>query len=107
MTNRYFIKMLVGCIIFTNKCISEVSCKNCRISTFNNISSSSTICLGDSKHICALNLYLGPIMDLCQRDCEPYCDYYNPNDADTDPCLASTVFCKMCGNKPRAEKEDI
>lgn len=106
MNKIYFTKMLLGCIIFTNKCLSKDSCRECDSSTFNNITTSDSVCLGDSKHISAIKIHLGPVIFVCQKDCDKWCEYYNSSDADYDPCLVSTIFCKMCGNKPRVDRRN-
>ena len=104
MNKIYFTKMLLGCLIFTNNCLSKKSCRDCSCSSFNNnIDTSESFCLGDYKHIKKINVYLGPVTLVCQGDCDKWCEYYNSSDDEYDPCLVSTLFCKMCGDKPRKE----
>ena len=106
MKSNKYTRLLLACLIFTNRCISHSQCRTCSTNAFND-NIADAVCLADSKYLTTLKTHLGPIMYSCRKNCDFECEYFNDNiSRSIDPCLVSTTFCKMCGNKPRIQKEE-
>lgn len=103
-----FTRLLLCSLAFTNRCISKDSCLSCILCTkLDKFYPFNAICRGESDFISTLKLNLKT--ELCCKCCEK-CIYQNDLSFDNpkeDLCEISKVFIKMCGNRPKTDRDTV